>query len=168
MNKILIAFLAAIAVALIGCNNEKEENVVNAEQQALPSTSITSSNDAASEQSTLPQAPPQEVAPALSQTAPIADSQNQLQPMPADSISGQQSPASEIPAASQPTMVTPQVDSAAATPPAVHGDVVPGSVTPATPGTGGLVMASEPTPTQNVVPKEKSEISQPVAPTLGA
>ncbi|MEI8055246.1 MAG: hypothetical protein WCH10_04515 [bacterium] len=156
MNTKSIVFLAAIALVLVGCNKEKEENIgtpvisVGQQQQVSPGTNAVPAT--ASEQNqVIPQAP-QEVATASSQAAPIADSQNQIQPVPAAPIPSQQGVVDDVSATQAPA--TAPVAPVPTTAPEVvppQGAVVSGPNTPATPGTGGLVTANEPAQ-QPVVP----------------
>jgi len=187
MNTKSIVFLAAIALVLVGCNKEKEDAVstpvVSIEQQALPAVNnnavpTTTTTTTTTVPATIPSSEhsvgqpvasqtPQEVVVMPSQTAPIVDSQNQIQPvqpMPTAPVTGQQSMNNNVstiqvpvvPVTSAPTTpisdntVTSTTTTSTATPPVAQGSIVSGPVTPATPGTGGLVMANEPTPEQNI------------------
>ncbi|CAL7959733.1 conserved hypothetical protein [Gammaproteobacteria bacterium] len=183
-----IMFLVAIALVLVGCNKEKEENIdtsaisaealPNASNNVVPTTNVAPPTPAHEQgnvvgvtgQQVTPQAP-QEVVVMPPQTMPIVDSQNQIQPMPVVPISGQQSVDNvstvQAPAVATVSTATPAggntVTSTATPSPVAQGGVVSGPATPATPGTGGLVTASEPTPAQNVpygALKEKSGMPQ--------
>lgn len=216
MNTKLIVFFAAMALVLVGCNKEKEENVgttvVSTEQQqqqqqqqVVPNATNVSDNAVLANISTAATAsvptsaappvtvptPPvseqggaamgqQQVIPQTSQavevnpsqTAPVIDSQNQAQPAQPMSVvptSDQQNATSSVSTVQVPVIPTAPAagdgnaaNPSLATPPVVHGGVVPGPSTPATPGTGGMVMAAEPTPTQNVygAPTVKSGMQQ--------